>query len=426
VIKSILNSINHRISVHQIWLKCVDNFIANVHLLCLLLLLPGFVLADSDKALKSALKGGTAIVANAEGTLLWQHKATHRMVPASIIKIATADAALSYLGPTFQFKTAFYLTPSHQLAIKGYGDPSLTSEALAEIAQRLHQLSLPKLSGLLLDTSYFTKTVAIHGQGQSNNPYDAANGALVVNFNTLYIRKQRNGRIRSAEPQTPLTATAKSLAKLYPPGKHRINLGRKRAIRHQYFAELMQAFLKKHGISLPMQLSTGPIPKDATLLFTHVSKPLPEIVAGLLQYSNNFTANQLLLVLGAEQFGTPATLSKGRQALVAFLHQLGLTDIEIEEGSGLSRKNRVTSLEMLRIVQHFAPYKHLLKPRPPFLAKTGTLTGVSTYAGFMQTPTEAYYPFVIMINREVPFHYRFGLATRLYHRVMQPSAHKVP
>jgi hypothetical protein len=56
-------------------------------------------------------------------------------------------------------------------------------------------------------------------------------------------------------------------------------------------------------------------------------------------YSNNFMANQLILAMGANKKGSPATLAKGVKILETFSRgKLGLTQLTLAEGSGISRR----------------------------------------------------------------------------------------
>jgi D-alanyl-D-alanine carboxypeptidase/D-alanyl-D-alanine-endopeptidase (penicillin-binding protein 4) len=379
--------------------------------------------ADWREPLIRDLRGGAAMVTAPDGRVLFSHHAERAMVPASIIKIATADAALTRLGSDYRFKTELYLTPDRELAIKGYGDPGLVSEQLQAIAQQLAREDLPPLRGMVLDTGYFSGRLTVRGQTRTDNPYDAKNGALVANFNTLYVRKDRRGGVVSAEPQTPLTATAEALAKTLPAGEQRINLGASAATALHYFAELLRAFLEREGVRIGTAVRHAPVAPGSRLLLTHRSAPLPETVRGMLEYSNNFVANQLLLVLGAERSGPPATLAKGVRTVSEFLSgEVGLRRYRLVEGSGLSRENRIDAREMIALLQHFVPYKALLKARDGvFHAKTGTLKGVSTYAGYMESASGELYPFAILLDRPVGFHYRFGIARRLYDRLVQPA-----
>ena len=55
---------------------------------------------------------------------------------------------------------------------------------------------------LVVDDTYFADPLAIPGVAASSQPYDAPNGALCANFNTVNYATEAGRRI-SAEPQTP-------------------------------------------------------------------------------------------------------------------------------------------------------------------------------------------------------------------------------
>ena len=61
-----------------------------------------------------------------------------------------------------------------------------------------------KMQDLFFDTSLFSENIKIPGISFSNNPFDAHNGALVVNFNTVFMKVDSKGHVTSAEKQTPL------------------------------------------------------------------------------------------------------------------------------------------------------------------------------------------------------------------------------
>ncbi len=368
------------------------------------------------------LKNGSALVADQQGNELFAYNPDRKMVPASILKIATADAVLSELGEDYRIPTQFYLTADNYLAVKGYGDPSLVSESLTDIALQLKpilkKLNNTELKGIVMDSSFFKARQQINGQSNSNNPYDASIGALVVNYNTIYVHKSRQGKLSSAETQTPLTPTVRKLARKIPYGKQRINLGNNEEQNLIYFAELLYYKLSEQGIavSTPLSIRHKAVPEDSIKLYTHYSRPLSEIVQQLLYYSNNLTANQLLLILGVRQYGMPADLPKGQKALRNFLSQtIGLIDFSLNEGSGLSRQNRFTARQFIKILQHFEPYHYLLRAYDEkFLAKTGTLNGVATFAGYMISPQNKTIPFVIMLKQPKSSHYRYKIAEMLY------------
>ncbi|MDT8334818.1 MAG: D-alanyl-D-alanine carboxypeptidase, partial [Desulfurivibrionaceae bacterium] len=90
--------------------------------------------------------------------------------------------------------------------------------------------------------------------------------------------------------------------------------------------------------------------------------------------------------LGAESYGYPATWEKGRKAIREFIEkdpQLAAAAITVTEGSGISRENRLTVRAMLRILELFKPHARLLPEKDGVLLKSGTLTGVYSYAGYL-------------------------------------------
>jgi D-alanyl-D-alanine carboxypeptidase/D-alanyl-D-alanine-endopeptidase (penicillin-binding protein 4) len=245
----------------------------------------------------------------------------------------------------------------------------------------------------------------------------------LANFNTIYIKKSADGKIRSAEPQTPLTATAIKLANNLPAGKHRINIGQKSALTLRYFAELLQIFLQREGINIPLQIINKALPDKPIKLYQHQSKPLSEIIRDLLKYSNNLIANQLVIILGGIKKGTPADINKGTQVISEFLNEeIGIQGFILEEGSGLSRKNKFSARQLMQVVQHFTPHQDLLRiDKKHFQAKTGTLKGVSTYAGYILSPSGDNYPFVIMLDKARWGSDRKKIANLLYQGIKHKS-----
>ena len=357
-----------------------------------------------DLKLKSLVSNGSVLVADVKDVLYrYPPKSNPLLVPASVLKLATALAALHYLGPEFRYRTDFYLAENRSLGIKGYGDPLLVSEQWQRIAQKLSQIpELPKqLNGVFFDTSLFSAKIKIPGIEFSTNPYDARNGALVVNFNTVFLKVDAQGFVSSAEEQTPLTPLARRLGKKLSSGVHRISIPKKSGI--SYAGELVQAFLVQSGFSFDSgNVTLRKIGSGDRLIYTHKnSNSLAEMIAGMLRFSNNFTANQLLLSVGLKRYGAPATLEKGIRALKEYLRkELGIPEkqFRIAEGSGISRKNRLTPEAIWQLLKAFSEQRNLLHGENGILYKTGTLRGVSTMAGYLPGSKPRY--FVILLNQQ--------------------------
>jgi len=343
----------------------------------------------------------------AHGKTISQLAANTRFIPASTIKLATALAALELLGPTHRIKTEFYLRDTSILCIKGYGDPFLTSENISGIAAVLKSQGLTKITGLILDTSYFQADLRADGSTNSENPYDAENEALAVNFNSLPFIKD-DGVISSPEPQTPTLPLMKELGAHFESGTHRINISAfsetdSTITPMRYTAELFSELLKKQGISVDPTYQKGVVQADDKHMYTYYSvKSIAEMIRSCMKYSNNFIANQLFLYCGAMRFGAPATWQKGQRAITDILEQKvnsHISQFTIVEGSGLSKNTTITPIAMIALLQAFKPYADLLTVKDGILLKSGTLTGVYSYAGYFSTK-DSLDPFVIFLNQQ--------------------------
>lgn len=323
-------------------------------------------------------------------------------MPASVLKIGTALAALRILGPDYRFTTFFYYTAEHDLYIQGFADPMLVSEEVAQIVATLRKRGISAIRDIHLDDSACRLEHGTDGAENTLNPYDAQNSCLAVNFNSISFIKGLNGSVISGEEQTPALPLMRELAQGAAPGKQRINTTAHGNQSLRYVGELFAELFRKQGDTVSGGILFGPVPQGLKPVYEHSSgKPLSEVLTGLLKYSNNFIANQLFLAVGARQFGWPATWDKGRRAVTAlYRNDLGLSekDIVIREGSGLSRENRVTPRAMLAILEAFKPHAGLLPFENNCLRKSGTMTGVYGYAGYF-AGERGLDSFVLLLNQ---------------------------
>lgn len=355
----------------------------------------------SDYAAVERLIGSkdAILVSDHEGRILLSHNADQLRIPASTLKILTSLTALHYLGAEFRFSTEFYRDKDGNLLIKGYGDPLLISEVLDTIAARL-KTELTGFRDIILDDSYFAQPLTIPGVSSSSEPYDAPNGALCVNFNTVFFKKEE-GRYVSAESQTPLLPFALDRVKATGLEEGRIVLSHVGDECTLYAGHLFAYFLKQHGIEFSGSIRLGQVdPTREKLILRHESPySLEEIIAKLLEHSNNFTTNQMLIMAGVKKYGPPGTLTKGVRAMQEYADRyLQLKKIQITEGSGISRRNRMTADDMLKVLNAFFPYRYLLRHNGREYYKTGTLRGISTRAGYIESTDQNFYRYTIFIN----------------------------
>lgn len=357
---------------------------------------------DSQKIKALIDPQDSILVADPVGKIIIAKNERHKLVPASILKIFTSLGALHYLGSDFRYITEFFIDHNSNLIIKGYGDPLLISEVVSLISRLLAGLigSTTIINDIVVDDSYFNQPLTIPGISTSTQPYDAPNGALCVNFNTVFFKRTKSGYI-SAEAQTPLLPYAEKKIKLLKPKNGRIVMSHQENENTIYAGKLFRYFLAYHGVNLRGTVKSGRVDQSADkLIYRYESRyTLPQIIAKLLEHSNNFTTNQLLISCGIKMFGPPGNLEKGLRALANFAaDSLQINDMAIVEGSGISRNNRVSADQMLRVLAKFEPHRALMRHRGREYYKTGTLQGISTRAGYIASGGGGSYRYVVMIN----------------------------
>ncbi len=360
-----------------------------------------FCSAAHAAALPDALKTShfaALLAVDASGERLLSLRPDQPLIPASTLKLLTALAALDRWGPAHRFATDFYVGPNRRLIVRGHGDPFLISEEIGRIAEEIAARIDGPLPGIDLDTSAFGDDIRVDGQSASNNPYDAPPGAIAANFNTVFVGKA-HGRVRSMEPQTPLTDVARRLARALPDGGARVNIPDSRAGALN-FAQILRQLLRRQGVHVGDSFRFRPVPENARLLYRHRnSHALESVVRAMLKYSTNFIANQLFLIFGAD--GQPASMARSRRAIRQYVERhFGWRDFEIREGAGLSRQNRLSARQLTELLDRFRPWFGLLPTRPPGMrGKTGTLTGVSCYAGFLDA-SSANAPTIVLLSND--------------------------
>jgi serine-type D-Ala-D-Ala carboxypeptidase/endopeptidase (penicillin-binding protein 4) len=366
-----------------------------------LLLLPAPALADVKEKVAALAPSGVALVVDLEGNELVAQNADEPFVPASVTKVVTAWLALEVLGGDCRFETRFYLDDNRVLYVRGGGDPFLISEELAPLATDLVAVVGKKpIDGIVLDASYYPSNLRIPGIEDTNNAYNALNSALAVNFNTIDAVRKGN-KVSSGEKQTPITPLAiAQFRERGPKGTSRISLSQDPTVSLQYAGELIAAFIKRAGGSVKGKISTGTVPEGLKPVYFHrQSRPLSKILAELLRASNNYTANQVFLEIGAHQLGGPVSLEKSLKVANEMLATHGLaTAIHLKEGSGISRDNRVTARGLAKVLALFAPHADLLHGHDGGMNKTGTMDGIRTLAGYADTSSHGRVRFVISLT----------------------------
>ena len=166
----------------------------------------------------------------------------------------------------------------------------------------------------------------------------------------------------------------------------------------------------------------GATPRNARALYTHTSASLASMVTDINKFSNNVMARQLLLTIDAELSRKPAQAKRAARSIQEWAKSRGfdINDLVIENGSGLSRVERISAQSMAKLLEYglTAPFSSDFVSSLPLAAtdgtlskrfvnhqaegtaylKTGTLTGVKALSGYLLLPNDRKMIFVGMIN----------------------------
>ncbi len=435
----------------------------------LALLFAGSAAADAlsqrlDAALRQrALRDasiGALVVAQRDGRVLYARAPDRALTPASNLKILTAVAVLSAFGPAHPIVTEVFADapPDAQgsvdvLAVRGGGDPALTSEQYWRLAADLRRLGLRSVrNGLLLDASAFDGERWHPSWGQvSARAYHGPVAALAANYSAFSATVEAG-----AEPGDPVRVS------LDPPVAHlrldnRARTGERNAatslavdrvrsggfevvrvsgvvraasppkIYHRsvlepvrYAGSVLRAQLEANGIAVAGEARLGAVPESMVALHPFEGQSLADVVRLFLKYSNNAMGEMLVKALGVRRAGV-GSWSAGIAAVRAELERLGVdvAGLELVDGSGLSYQNRVTPRSLvsaLRIAQasfDFGPEfvaalpiaaadgtleKRTESAAYRVRAKTGLLTRVTSLSGYALSAADEPLVFSILVN----------------------------
>jgi len=375
--------------------------------------------------------------------------------PASTIKTVTTFAALDMLGPTFVWQTRAW-THDGDLILQGGGDPYLTVERWWSFVQALRALGLSSIPGdIVIDNTAFSLPKEDPGafDGRPNRSYNVLPDALMVNFQSIDFNLSANSethRVDIVASPAPVNLEVDNHIR-YAPGRCSGSAARvdfkvasaawdrvifsgalsphcaPRTIARILLQPVTYAFgtfvqlWRESGGVFEGKLRIEATPADAKLLYSFDSLSLAEIVRLTNKHSNNLMARHLLLTLGKERYGDPATLEKGAATMAEWGRERGfdLTGVDIDNGSGLSRSTHISVLQMAKILiaaghSRFAPeylasfplagmdgtLRSRMKSSPAGAVrlKTGHLDSVSGVAGYVTASSGKTYVLVSLVN----------------------------
>jgi D-alanyl-D-alanine carboxypeptidase/D-alanyl-D-alanine-endopeptidase (penicillin-binding protein 4) len=416
--------------------------------------------ALSHRGLRGAQVSALAVRAG-DGAVLFEQQPDRALIPASNAKLLTAVAALAELGPTHRFTTQVLAEAPPDttgavgtLALRGGGDPSLTSEQLWRLAADLRRTGLSQVRGdLILDDSLFDQRHWHPAWGEiTSRAFHAPVSALSANYGHFVVEVApgaAGGPARvGLDPPIPylrLTNQARTVARSSKAGAlsvvRRARAGADEVVvsgsirspgEAQFFllsvsdpvlyaGSLLRAQLESVGISIGGAVRRAAVPDGFVEIYTFDGKSLGEITRLYMKHSNNNIAESLFKTLGARNSGQPGSWENGSVALRRILTGLGIdpTGFSLVDGSGLSRDNRISARTLVHALEigrgsfDFGPELAAALPiaaadgtmkrrvagaAGAVRAKTGLLNGVTGLSGYARTADGVQVTFSILAN----------------------------
>jgi D-alanyl-D-alanine carboxypeptidase/D-alanyl-D-alanine-endopeptidase (penicillin-binding protein 4) len=329
-------------------------------------------------------------------------------IPASTTKLLTGVAALEVLGPERTFSTRVVSGGRGRIVLVGGGDPFLMSEPVDEDGP-----SYPARADIVTLAQQTAVALQQQGRGRVRLGFDdslfaepgfnpawpaayAEEGDIVSPITALWVDQGR-------EPDSFVRVADPSL----------------------YAAQVFAAALVDAGIEVVGDPAYGVAGGSGREIATVTSAPVREIVERVLEVSDNEAAEVLAHHIGLAVSGT-GSFEAGVTGTLRTLRALGVPrqGIEIYDGSGLSRDNRITPEALLAVLRAAATGGPALRTvieglpvagftgsltdrfegafpeaRGLVRAKTGTLTAVSSLAGVVVDQQGHQMVFVLMADR---------------------------
>jgi len=329
---------------------------------------PQNVQARLDSLMKTPLlestQLGLMVYDLSDDSVLYSFGAKQTLRPASTMKLLTAVTAIDLLGSEYRLNTSL----RYQGAIKdsvltgdlicvGSMDPMFDTNDMRAFVESVRALGVDTIRGRLVAAPSF-KEEELLGEGWCWDDDNPQLSSLLVE-------------------------------------------------RKDEFMTVFASMLREAGIVVEAPIVTAPYSKDALMLCVR-SHQLKEILIPMLKESDNLYAESVFYHIAASQGARPAKASHARQLVKKELSKAGVTGVpyKIADGSGLSLYNYVTPELMVKLLCYAYRHTNIFMQLYPALpvagqdgtlkkrmmntsangkvkAKTGTVTGVSSLAGYL-------------------------------------------
>ena len=354
-------------------------------LLLMVLSFPG-IAGRGDEAVKEFLKRNgipsksvsVKIIDLSDGSTIATHNASTPLVPASIMKSVTTASLLESVGPDWRYHTRVYIDGPNDLGylrgnviVEGACDPTINSEKEPYSEDIIEEICLALNSQMI----------------------NRIEGSIIIDENNF------KGSSR------PDSWVKEDRAKYYGTGSHAFNYNDNASgdFAVNYPSKTFISLLKDRLNSMGIELEDNALPEGRRIqVHDHLSAPLDEIMRSCMMRSDNLFAESMLRTYGKLEGSNGSTNEAvDYETTYWFEKNLPMEGVNIVDGSGLSRSNRVTANFMSELLKemsgnpHYASFFPLAgqegtlkkflanSPLDSYIAmKTGSMRGIQCYAGY--------------------------------------------
>ena len=338
------------------------------------------------------------IIDLSDGSTVASHNEETPLVPASIMKSVTTAALLESTGPDWRYHTRIFIDGPNDLGylrgniiVEGACDPTLNS-------------GKEPYSEDIIEEIY---------QALSNQLIKRIEGSIIIDENNFSGTSQ------------PSSWAKEDCKKYYGTGSHGLNYSDNAqgdfAVHNP--SSIFVNLLKKHLTEKGIEIENKEIPEGRRIqIHDHVSAPIDEIMRSCMMRSDNLFAESMLRTYGKIKGCDGSTQEAAIKEIELWQKKnLPLEGVEIIDGSGLSRSNRVTANFMSELLKdmssnpHYASFFPLagqegtLKkflagtPLDSYIAmKTGSMRGIQCYAGYKLDDDYVPTHVIVIIMNDIP------------------------
>lgn len=340
------------------------------------------------------------VLPTAGGTAVFSQYADNAMNPGSAMKLVTTLIALEELGPVFRWKTQILSNSPIKneilrgdLFIRGGADPNLSWEKFGLMLRALRYQGIRKIAGdILLDRSYFQPARADQDGAQFDATpdayYNVVPDALMVHSNITAFQLESSAKEIRAQMLPPmsglrlhnkLTLDKRDCAaweaqwqtpQFKQTARHGLDVTLSGSFprlckttvylnlmdRNLYIEHLLRALWSEMGGTWNGSIRDGSTPADATVLVERQSETLADTIKLINKQSDNGMSRLLYLTLGAEatdakNYAETAQAAQARILAWFARHQISSAGLIVENGSGLSRLERLSAAQLASLLQ---------------------------------------------------------------------------